>query len=131
MGAKRNVAIWANPAVLGVLLVLGSEAVAQRPQRYQPARPTVSPYMNLFRNNNSPVPNYYSFVRPQLNQIQVNQEQQALLMRQNSEIQGLQKNLLQTRTDGPVSGSPSWFQTPGSRSTFMNTSGYYSRAGTR
>ncbi len=131
METKRILAIW---AALGVLLVLGDEAFAQRgqrPQRFQPSRPTVSPYLNLFRNNNSPVPNYYTFVRPELNQMQVNQQQQQLLLRQSAEIQGLQQNLLQAQTAGPVSGTSSWFQTPGSRSTFMNTGGYFGRAGAR
>jgi hypothetical protein len=117
--------------VICVASALGpGDAMAQRPQRYQPARPTVSPYLNLLRQNNSALPNYYSLVRPDLQQYQVNQQQQTLLLQQNAEIQRLQTNLLRTQTEGPVSGTPSWFQTPGSRSTFLNTSRYYGRAGT-
>ena len=102
----------------------------QRPQRFQPATPTVSPYLNLLRQNNSPIPNYYSLVRPALQQQQINLQQQTILRQQNAEIRQLQTNLLKTQTEGPVSGSPSWFQTPGTRSTFLNTSQFYSRSGT-
>lgn len=117
-----------------ILLSWECDAAAQRlqrPQRYEPARPTISPYLNLLRENVSPIPNYYSLVRPQLQQQRINQQQQSLLIRQNSEIRQLQTNLLRTQAEGPVSGTPSWFQNPGSRSTFLNTSQYYGRVGTR
>ena len=126
---RLNGVVWGLLAWGLVLVVSTGQASAQRPQRFQPARPTVSPYLNLLRQNNSGVPNYYTLVRPELQQLQVNQQQQALLLKQNSQIQQLQTNLLRTQTEGPISGSPSWFQTPGTRSTFQNTSQFYSRSG--
>ncbi len=49
--------------------------------------PTISPYLNLFRDerqNTEAVPSYYSFVRPQL-------EQQANAAQQQRELQQLQR----------------------------------------
>ena len=46
----------------------GSRASAQQIPRYQPDRPTVSPYLNLLRSDVGPVTSYYGMVRPQLNQ---------------------------------------------------------------
>lgn len=77
-------------------------ATAQQPQRPQSARfgnaqarqrgpsikpfntvvaePTVSPYLNLYRQDgNEAAPNYYAFVRPQLQQAQQNRQQSAQL----------------------------------------------------
>lgn len=51
--------------------------------------PTVSPYLNIFRDerqNTEAVPSYYSFVRPQL-------EQQASAAQQQREIQQLQRQV--------------------------------------
>lgn len=49
-------------------LVLFENAGAQDIPRYTPKRPTVSPYLNLLRDDTGPLPNYYGLVRPQLNQ---------------------------------------------------------------
>jgi hypothetical protein len=51
--------------------------------------PTVSPYLNLFRDereSNDAVPSYYTYVRPQL-------EQQAAFQQQQREIQQLQRQV--------------------------------------
>ena len=51
--------------------------------------PTVSPYLNLFRDereSSEAVPSYYTFVRPQL-------EQQAAFQQQQREIQQLQRQM--------------------------------------
>jgi thiamine biosynthesis lipoprotein ApbE len=51
--------------------------------------PTVSPYLNLFRNEqteNEVVPSYFSFVRPQM-------EQQATYQQQQQELQRLQRQV--------------------------------------
>jgi hypothetical protein len=121
-------------AITAGLLVLGSSAagVAQA-QGYQPSRPTVSPYLNLFQNNqngrngqfNRALPNYQALVRPQLQQQQLNQTQQQLLQQQNGAIQQLQGNvqILQQQKTGKsvVTGHNSWF---------LNTSRYFSQVGT-
>jgi hypothetical protein len=122
---KRNLAIC---IASGCFLLSGaSESAGQ--QRYQPNSPTVSPYLNLFQNrkglSNRAVPNYYSLVRPQLQQQRENHTQQTLIQQQDNTIQQLQANVqtLQERQDGPavVTGHGSWF---------LNTSGYYANAGT-
>lgn len=121
--------------VVAVLLLVGLVAptvcLAQSVPRYQPSRPTISPYINLLRNNNSAVPNYYSFVRPMQQQMAFNQEQLQFQVRQNAAIRELQAGQLTSPGQGPVTGTSSWFQTPGSRSTFLNTSQYFNRAGGR
>lgn len=129
LGPKRLTRAACCTLALLALAATPAELLAQRPQRYRPARPTVSPYLNLLRNNVSPLPNYYSLVRPQQYQLEVNRQQQALQLQQNTAIRQLQTGLLRTQTTGPVTGSSSWFQNPGSRSTFQNTSSYYSRVG--
>jgi hypothetical protein len=109
-------------------------------QRYEPSRPTVSPYLNLFQNNrigrsNSALPNYYSFVRPLQQQQQTNQIQQQLLQQQGGTIGHLQGNvqLLQKQLQaGPLvapTGHSSWFDNPGTRTKYRDTSSYFARAG--
>lgn len=61
------------------------------------AAPTVSPYLNLFRDERATtevVPSYYTFVKPQL-------EQQATFQQQQREIQQLQR---QVQSGGPTRG---------------------------
>jgi hypothetical protein len=118
-----------------------SVSLAQRPTRYSPSRPTVSPYLNLFRPREvGSVPNYFSLVRPQLQQNEINQLNQQVLQRQTQAIQQLQTNVLnpQSQAQGPLvapTGKSSWFAQPAKRSTFMSTSPtgnasrFYSRAG--
>ncbi|MEQ8848753.1 hypothetical protein [Botrimarina sp.] len=126
--AGRALAVGAIVLLAGAVLAPGAHAQVR--QRYSPARPTVSPYLNLLRENRSPVPNYYSLVRPQLQQFQFEQETQQIQLLQNQELTQLRTNLLRTQeAAGPATGSSSWFQQPSSRSQFQNTSRYYSRAG--
>ena len=61
-------------ASIVVLALLAAADCRGQTPRYQPSRPTVSPYLNLFRNNTGPLPNYYSLVRPQLYQQSFNQQ---------------------------------------------------------
>ena len=67
--------------------------------RYTPSKPTVSPYMNLFRNdnNNNNIPNYQTLVRPQLQQQAVNQQVARSLDRQRTAVQSLQQDALHQR----------------------------------
>lgn len=63
------------PLVALTLLVLASnESFAQRVPNFN-RRPTISPYVNLFNNNQGGVNNYFSFVRPIQRQQQFNQQQ--------------------------------------------------------
>ncbi|MEM6799678.1 MAG: hypothetical protein AAF589_09205, partial [Planctomycetota bacterium] len=59
-----------------------SSRPAQRPFARTDSGPTVSPYLNLFRDeDDEAAPNYYAFVRPQQRQIEANRRQQAELSR--------------------------------------------------
>lgn len=60
------------------------------------SQPTVTPYLNLFREEQiEDIPNYYTYVRPQLQQQQTNRQQHA-------ELQRLQQQLQQTRLGSPA-----------------------------
>jgi hypothetical protein len=76
-------------SVVVLAALVAAESQAQTP-RYQPSRPTVSPYLNLFRNNTGPLPNYYSLVRPQLYQQDFNQRQTQMMEQQGAAIGSLQ-----------------------------------------
>ena len=45
-----------------------------RDRSYRPARPTVSPYLNLMRDDVGALPNYQTFVRPIVEQQRINRE---------------------------------------------------------
>jgi hypothetical protein len=105
------------PAIaLAIALAMTSEGFAQGARRYQPSRPTVSPYLNLYRNNVGPLPNYYSLVRPQLNQQTLNDRVLAQQAQQSATLGVLQSQSAQS-TVTPT-GKRSWFMTYG-RQTFM------------
>ncbi|MEX2188649.1 MAG: hypothetical protein WD875_17710 [Pirellulales bacterium] len=97
-------------AVLAGLFLLAADASAQAP-RYQPSRPTLSPYLNLFRNQRGPVPNYHLYVRPIL-------QQQSINAQQGAAVQQLEQGLRETQTtqSGPT----------GIGSGYRNFSHYYS-----
>lgn len=77
--------------------------------------PTVSPYLNLFRderNSTEVVPSYYTFVKPQL-------EQQASYQQQQREIQQLQRQLQNGRsTATAVPGT-------GTQARYFDTAQFY------
>ncbi|RIK74243.1 MAG: hypothetical protein DCC67_16870 [Planctomycetota bacterium] len=90
----------------------------QQIRRYRPASPTVSPYLNLLRNNDiGGLPNYYSLVRPQLQQQQFNTQQQQFnrqqmaLSAQQSAAIGTLSTQLQPMTS--PTGKGSGFMTEG------------------
>jgi hypothetical protein len=87
------------------------------PARYQPARPTISPYLNLFRRDVGPLPNYYSLVRPQLNQIEFNKRQQVTNAQQQAQIQQNARNI--------VGISESVAAPTGTASVYRNYGHYY------
>ena len=107
-------------AFIVLLAFAAADARGQGMQRYQPSRPTVSPYMNLFRGNVGPLPNYYSLVRPQINQLAINQQVLTQQVQQNASL-----SLLQSQAEKPTvtpTGKSSWFMTYG-RQTFMAAPG--------
>jgi len=135
---------WANdgeiqmntPNLLSIKLLLATLAVvtsladanrcAAQVARYQPSRPTVSPYLELSRFNNGTVPNYYSFVRPLQQQRRFNRQEQTLRRQQAGTLGRLESDFRRVgRTPTSATGTGSWFLTPGSRSSFLDTSRYY------
>ncbi len=84
--------------------------------------PTVSPYLNLFRDDDDrddQVPNYFTLVRPQLEQQQKNRAQNRELQRLGRTIRTLEyQQQLNTST---ATGVPS----TGHRTRFFDTTGYY------
>lgn len=116
---------------MAALSASATECSAQQPiRRYQPNTPTVSPYLNLLRNdNNGGFPNYYSLVRPQLQQNAFNQRQKGINAQQLSfdAKQSAAVGDLSTQVQPLIAptGKAAQFMTPGSRSGFMNTSRYF------
>ncbi len=119
----------------GAFLIAGAgTSHAQYQRRYEPRRPTVSPYLNLFRFNNGVVPNYQSLVQPEQESLRFQQRQQIYNRQQTQQIGQLRSNVTQLQ-QAPVArelvaptGHGAWFQREGGAS-FQNTSGYYSRSG--
>jgi len=96
-------------------------ARAQQPVgSYQPARPTLSPYLYLTRPNAGPFPNYQTFVQPLKAQQQTNQQSQ-------NQIGQLQQGQVQLQQDQkqivPAQVSPT-----GVGSTFNSLSHFYPTA---
>ena len=82
------------------------------------ADPTLSPYLNLYREEDSAtLPNYHMFVRPQLRQQETNRRQQ----RELSNIQ----NRLQTVTYGTNGPSSAGAPATGHSTRYFNTSRYF------
>jgi len=112
-------------AGLALLAGLAAPALAQVPgARYQPARPTISPYLNLLRPDDAILPDYYTFVRPQLQteayraqQSIVNRQQQSMLFQQQAEIEQVASGTFRTRA--------AQVRPTGTASGFMNTSHYF------
>jgi hypothetical protein len=136
---RRQKRFWLLAALVFTLLELGAASTSMaQVRRYEPNRPTVSPYLNLFRNdfNNRALPNYQALVRPLQLQQDINQQQQRLLLQQNRALQQLNTNLQdfeQRAVTGQLvapTGKGSWFLRPSSRAQFLNTSRFYSQAGT-
>ena len=124
---------WLLAGLLGGGLFLSASASNAQVKRYEPSRPTVSPYLNLFREQRGAVPNYYTLVRPFQQQYNVNQQQQLYMQRQNQQIQQLQSNVqgLEKSNTIPLvapTGKGSWFNRSSTRNAYMNTSRYYSQS---
>jgi hypothetical protein len=128
-------AIWLLVAMLSVAVLLfdAGASYGQYQRRYQPSRPTVSPYLNLFRFNNSVVPNYQSLVRPEQEalrfrqqQMQYDRQQTQSLGQLKSTVQGMQQTPVNSQVVAPT-GNASWFNRGGGAS-FQNTSRFYSQS---
>lgn len=94
-------------------------------RRYQPSKPTVSNYLNLTRQNNGAVPNYYSLVRPMQRQREFNLQEQSLRRQQAGAIQQLQNDVQQGLQPASPTGRQSGFMRPSARSTFGTSNRYF------
>lgn len=102
-----------------------SDACHAQVARYQPRTPTISPYLNLTRFDNGGLPNYYSLVRPQLNQQRFNTQAQRTVNFQEQQINTLQAEV-NTGTNTPViTGGGSWFMQPATQTRFLDSSRYF------
>ena len=108
----RYVIVIMAIGLLGFILCV--PCFGQSAPRYRPQRPTISPYVNLLRNDSGPVPNYYSLVRPQ--QDQQAWDREASRFAQSSDLAIRQLNTIVDRREiGPT----------GTGSVFNNYSHYY------
>ena len=107
-------AIETSTIIVALLAVLCQNALSQDVPRYRPSRPTVSPYLNLLRNDNGALPNYYGLVRPQLNQQAFDNQITATSRSQTLAIQKL-SHISGNTVNGPT----------GSGSVFKNYSHFY------
>ena len=100
-------------------------AYAQRTldNQYRPDKPTISPYAGLLQVENGSIPNYFSLVRPRLEQRAFNQQLKETDRVQSLEIQS-QGSVAIQRTGGSPTGNTAGFGkyshyfpavTPGSR----------------
>jgi hypothetical protein len=79
-------------------------------------RPTISPYLGLLDNRNSPAFNYFTRVRPQQHFITAD-------VLQSNRINDLQREI--DRTQGLMQSELSTIAPTGHRTTFMSLGGYY------
>jgi hypothetical protein len=82
--------------------------------------PTVSPYLNLHRDeeNGDGAPNYFAFVRPQLDQIEANRAQQR-------DIQQLQGQLQSSATVAGPQYRATGLPGTGTPARYMDTAQFY------
>jgi len=121
-------------AALAVALIqMAASTSYGQVRRYQPSRPTVSPYLNLFRPNNNVIPNYQSLVRPEQEALRFRQQQLQYDRQQTQQLNRLRANI-QTQQQPAVTselvaptGKNAWFNRSGP-STFQNTSRFYSQS---
>jgi len=104
----------------GLVLVAVSLGVrsAQAQGLYRPARPTLSPWLNLYDRNAGPLGGYLSDVRPRTEVYRTLNQQQAAINRQTSDIQSLGQQVTEMRQDGAIAPT-------GTGAGFMNYSGHF------
>jgi hypothetical protein len=83
--------------------------------------PTVSPYLNLYRDeeNVESAPNYYAFVRPQLEQLDANRLQQREIQQLRGQLQGMSSTVAGPRYQS--GGMPA----TGTAARYMDTAQFY------
>jgi membrane-anchored protein YejM (alkaline phosphatase superfamily) len=106
---------------VGTLIGWPGDAVAQRPNSnssYRPSRPTLSPYLQLFRRDPGQIlPSYQNFVQPQF-------EARDFRRQQERNVQNLQRGLNQVQQTGQLEHTSGTIQS-GIGSTFQTHSQYF------
>jgi hypothetical protein len=90
-----------------------------KPFKHIQQRPTVSPYLNLVRDDSGAAANYQTLVRPQMEQIDYNRQQENRLDHLNRQFQNFR-----SESAYPLQGSQDIRET-GHITQFMNLSHYY------
>lgn len=121
------------------LIVLALPVMAQMPpaaippqMQQPPLRPTISPYLNLLRNNVPAYQNYYGLVQPQMQaQAAINNLQNQVLGLQNftASVYGGTGNELYTGKQVGYFTHRQWFMNRAGFNTFAGTTGQYSTLG--
>jgi len=119
MNARRAIL---TVAVVAVWVSIGQQALAQRNYPYQPARPLMSPYLNLYRVDSGPLDNYNTFVRPEMALRATLQQQQLASRRQSAGVRALGDEMR-------WSGQTGMIRPTGAGASFMNLSHYYPMPG--
>jgi hypothetical protein len=124
MNIRRITLVLVTAVVVPTVCVFGQAGRRE----YSTARPAVSPYLNLLRENRGPVPNYHSLVRPQLQQHAINRQQQAINQQQQTSIRAQQRGLKSVQTGLLEVRRPQAGPT-GRVGGFMNYGQFYSFSG--
>lgn len=127
MNARSMRSRW-GLLILGIWMSCGVSFAQVR--RYRPSTPTVSPYNALTRLNGGALPNYFSIVRPQLDQRAFNLQEQTLRRGQSQTLLRLQNDIQRGLLPAAATGTGSSFLNPGTRSSFLDTSRFYPRVTT-
>lgn len=92
-----------------------------KPFQAMVSTPTVSPYLNLHRDdaNSESAPNYFSLVRPQLEQIEAQRSQQRDLQQLRGQLQTISSTVV--RPQGQGAGLPG----TGTPARYMDTAQFY------
>ncbi len=114
---------------IGFAWLCCSDRCSAQVARYQPATPTVSPYLNLTLFNNGGLPNYHALVRPQIRQREFNMQQQALMQQQSRQLVALQNQVVRGQQIPSSTGTGSWFMVPSQRTNYLDTTRYFPQAG--
>lgn len=132
--SSNRLRLWVIATLALAAMLLDVKGGDAQVRRYQPNRPTVSPYLNLFRPNNNVIPNYQSLVRPEQDALRFRQEQLRYDRQQTQALNQLRTNMQVMQQPAVTSelvaptGKGAWFNRQGP-STFQNTSRFYQQSG--
>jgi hypothetical protein len=108
--------------IFSIAVSSGQPAEAQFPG-YRPARPTLSPYFDLYRRDSGALGPYHSDFRPRQEFRRAIQQQGASLQQQYATISSLDRRM------SLVERPPQAVRPTGTGSVFMNYSHYYPTSG--